>query len=67
MKESRLARPATEKSTDASVAALSETLADLGREIANIIIAADGQRKPYVRIAAPCRWHGSIPYTAAVK
>ncbi len=44
MKESRLARPATEKSTDASVAALSETLADLSREIANIIIAADGQR-----------------------
>jgi hypothetical protein len=46
VKESRLTRPATEKTTDASVAALSETVADLSREIANMIVTADGQRKP---------------------
>jgi uncharacterized lipoprotein YmbA len=45
VKESHLTRPATEKTTDASVAALSETVADLSREIANMIVTADGQRK----------------------
>ncbi len=46
VKESRLVRPIKEKSTEASVAALSETVADLSREIVNVIVAADGQRKP---------------------
>ena len=43
--ESLLARQPAAKSTDAAVAALSETLADLSREIANAIGAIDGQRK----------------------
>jgi uncharacterized lipoprotein YmbA len=46
LKESRLTRPAKEKSTDGSVAALSETVADLSREIAKAVIAVDGQREP---------------------
>ena len=41
LKESRLTRPAMEKSTDGSVAALSETVADLSREIAKTVIAID--------------------------
>jgi uncharacterized protein len=45
LKESLLARPAKEKSTDGSVAALSETVADLSREIAKTVIALDGQRE----------------------
>jgi len=45
-KESRLTRPAKENSIDASVAALSETVADLSREIATTVITIDGQRKP---------------------
>ncbi len=36
-KESRLTRPAKEKSTDATVAALSETVADLSRQIADVV------------------------------
>ena len=40
LKESLLARPAKEKSTDGSVAALSETVADLSREIAQAVIAS---------------------------
>ena len=43
--ESRLTRQPTSKSADASVAALSETLGDLSREIANAISAINGQRK----------------------
>ena len=39
VKESRLVRPIKEKSTEASVAALSETVADLSREIAKAVIA----------------------------
>jgi uncharacterized lipoprotein YmbA len=46
LNESRLARPAKEKSTDGSVAALSETVADLSREIAKTVIALDRQREP---------------------
>ena len=46
LKESRLTRPAKEKSIDASVAALSETVADLSREIAKTVVAIDGQRQP---------------------
>jgi len=46
LKESRLTRPAKEKSTDGSVAALSETVADLSREIAQTVIAVDGRRQP---------------------
>ena len=41
LKESRLTRPAKEKSTDASVAALSETVANLIRDIAKTVIAID--------------------------
>jgi uncharacterized lipoprotein YmbA len=46
VKESFLARPAKEKSTDATVAALSETIADLGRQIVDAIRAMDGQNNP---------------------
>jgi uncharacterized protein YccT (UPF0319 family) len=42
LKESLLAQPAKEKSTDGSVA-LSETVADLSREIAKTVIAIDRQ------------------------
>ena len=49
LNESRLARPAKEKSNDASVAALSETVADLSREIAKAVIAIDQQREPESR------------------
>jgi len=41
-RESRLTRPFKENSIDASVAALSETVADLSREIAKTIISIDG-------------------------
>src|SRR5262249_12356587 len=41
LKESHLSRTAKEKSTDASVSALSETVADLSREIAKTVIAID--------------------------
>ena len=44
LKESRLTRPAKEKSTDGSVAALSEIVADLSREIATTVMTIDGQR-----------------------
>jgi uncharacterized protein len=46
LKESRLTRPAKEKSIDAAVAALSETVADLSREIAKAVIAVDGEHEP---------------------
>jgi uncharacterized lipoprotein YmbA len=46
LKESRLTRPAKEKSIDAAVAALSETVADLSREIARTVITIEGQREP---------------------
>ena len=46
LKASRLTRRAKEKSTDGSVAALSETVADLSREIAQTVIAVDRQREP---------------------
>jgi len=45
LKASRLTRQAKEKSTDGSVAALSETVADLSREIAKTVVAVDGQRQ----------------------
>jgi hypothetical protein len=45
-KESRLTRPAKDNSIDASVAALSETVADLSREIARTVITIEGQREP---------------------
>lgn len=44
--ESRLTRPAKSKATEASVAALSEAVGDLSREIADAIQAVDGRRKP---------------------
>jgi len=43
--ESGITRQPTAQSTDASVAALSEALGDLSREIANAVSAIDGQRK----------------------
>jgi uncharacterized lipoprotein YmbA len=46
VKESYLARPAKEKSTDATVAALSETIADLSRQIADTIRSMNGQNNP---------------------
>ena len=46
LKESRLTRAAKEKSTDGAVAALSETVADLSREIAQTVIVVDRQREP---------------------
>lgn len=42
--ETRLSRPAQGRSTDASVAALSETLADLSREVAAAIEEMDGRK-----------------------
>jgi uncharacterized protein len=46
LKATRLTRRAKENSTDGSVAALSETVADLSREIAKTVVAIDGQRQP---------------------
>lgn len=46
LKESRLTRPAKDKSIDAAVAALSETVADLSREIAKTVMAIDRERGP---------------------
>jgi uncharacterized lipoprotein YmbA len=45
VKESRVVRDAKEKSTDGSVAALSDAVGDLSREIANAVSAIDGKRK----------------------
>ena len=47
VKESHLTRAATDRSTDASVAALSETVADLSRQIAQAVIALASQRERY--------------------
>jgi uncharacterized lipoprotein YmbA len=44
-KESRFTRMAKENSNDASVAALSETVTDLSREIARTVIGADAQQE----------------------
>ena len=45
VKESRVTRNAKEKSTDGSVAALSEAVGDLSREIADAVSAIDGMKK----------------------
>jgi uncharacterized protein len=45
VKESRVIRNAKEKSTDGSVAALSEAVGDLSREIADAVGAIDGTKK----------------------
>ncbi len=45
--ESGITRQPTAPSTDASVAALSEALADLSREIANAVSAVDGQKSEH--------------------
>ena len=45
LNESRLTRPAKEKSTDATVVALSETVADLSRQIAQAVIALASERQ----------------------
>ena len=47
VQESHLKRAATDRSTDASVAALSETVADLSRQIAQAVIALASQRERY--------------------
>ena len=47
VKESHLKRAATDRSTGASVAALSETVADLSRQIAQAVIALASQRERY--------------------
>ena len=44
VKESRVTRNAKEKSTDGSVAALSEAVGDLSREIAAAVSAINGRR-----------------------
>jgi uncharacterized protein len=44
VKESRIIRNAKEKSTDGSVAALSEAVGELSREIAETVSAIDGKR-----------------------
>jgi len=46
LNESRLSRPAKDKSTDAYVTALSETVSDLSQEIAKTVIALARQREP---------------------
>ena len=45
VKESRVIRNTQEKLTDGSVAALSEAVGDLSREIADAVSAIDGERK----------------------
>ena len=45
VKESRVTRNAKEKSTDVSVAALSDAVGDLSREIANAVSAIYEKRK----------------------
>jgi uncharacterized lipoprotein YmbA len=45
VKESRVTRNAKDKSTDGSVAALSEAVGDLSREIADAVSAINGARK----------------------
>jgi uncharacterized protein len=45
VKESRIIRNAKDKSTDASVAALSEAVGDLSQEIADAVSAIDGSTK----------------------
>ena len=45
VKESRVIRNAKDKSTDGSVAALSEAVGDLSREIANAVSGIDGKQK----------------------
>jgi len=45
LKESSLTRAATDRSTDASVAALSETVADLSRQIAQAVTALASEAK----------------------
>jgi len=45
LKESRLVRHVNQGSTDASVAALSEAVADLSREIANAVTTINGKMK----------------------
>jgi uncharacterized lipoprotein YmbA len=45
VKESRIIRNAKEKSTDGSVAALSEAVGDFSREIAETVSAIDGRRE----------------------
>src|SRR5262245_13414787 len=45
-KESCLTKPARDKSTEASVAALSETVADLSRDIASAIRNVEGGKRP---------------------
>jgi uncharacterized protein len=45
VKESRIIRNAKDKSTDSFVAALSEAVGDLSREIANAVSAIDGSTK----------------------
>ena len=48
-RESRFKRPAKEKSMDASVAALSDTVADLSQEIAESLTAIDRQHESSCR------------------
>ena len=45
VKESRIIRNTKDKSTDGSVAALSEAVGDLSREIANAVSGIDGKQK----------------------
>jgi uncharacterized lipoprotein YmbA len=45
VRESRITRNAKDKSTDSSVAALSEAVGDLSREIADAVSAVDGSTK----------------------
>jgi uncharacterized lipoprotein YmbA len=45
VKESHLTRAASDRSTDASVATLSETVADLSRQIAQYVIALASERE----------------------
>jgi uncharacterized lipoprotein YmbA len=47
VKESHLTRAACDRSKDASVAALSETVADLSRQIAQAVIALASERERY--------------------
>ena len=46
LKESHLTKPMRDKSTEASVAALSEAVADLSRDIASVIRNVEGGKRP---------------------
>ena len=60
-KKSRIARQTGTKSMEASVAALSETLGDLSREIADTILA---RFRPTIDDASPVDWYSLVSFSS---